>query len=301
MPLGARQRKAVWKVFERLIEALEREGLSTWSQLCRDTADLLESDGESVYSNVIADEAQDFGPAELRLLRALVAGGENDILLAADEGQRIYKGRFSWSDLGLSVRGRSTRLKVNYRTTEQIREFADGLLPGTIAAQDGSEGARATVSLLSGPTPEIVSAGTSQEESEKVAEWLSSLLKTGYGPGDIAIFGRSEAVLRDRAIPAVKQCGVSVHNLKDDEIAPDGCVSIGTMHRAKGLEYKAVVVMGCEEGLIPLRTVLRKLEDPADREEFEEQERHLLYVASTRARERLLVSHSRTPSRFLSE
>ena len=300
-PLGARQRKAIWAVFEGLHQALGREGLMTWSQLCDETTALLAAEPNPLYTHVVADEAQDFGPAEVRLLRTLVGEHENDLFLAADEGQRIYKGRFSWSSAGINVRGRSTRLRVNYRTTEQIRRFADSLLPAVIGEQDGTNEQHATVSLLSGPTPEVKSVTTVDDEIDAVVAWLEPLLKTKYSPRDVAIFARTEAVLRKRAEPVVRRCGVAAHNLKSDDLPPAHSISLGTMHRAKGLEFKAVVLMGSEDGLLPLRIILRDLVDEADREAFVERERHLFYVAATRARERLLVTSSKRQTAFLAE
>ena len=122
-PLGARQKLTIWHVFENLLQLLAKENLNTWNSLCYQAA---QSTGP-VYDHVIADEVQDFGPAELRFVRALAAPGKNDILLCGDSGQRIYKSRTSLLSCGLDVRGRSTQLKINYRTTQQIRRFADSL------------------------------------------------------------------------------------------------------------------------------------------------------------------------------
>ncbi len=128
-PLGARQRKAAWKIFDRVRKEMAEAELITWNQLCWETANYLDDEDEKHFDHVIADEIQDFGPAEVRLLRALVAEQENDLFLCGDPGQRIYKSAFSWRTLGIDVRGRSRHLTVNYRTTEEIRRFADRLLP----------------------------------------------------------------------------------------------------------------------------------------------------------------------------
>jgi hypothetical protein len=294
-PLGARQKLTIWRVFETLLQLLAKENLNTWNSLCYQAAQLV----GPVYQHVIADEAQDFGPAELRLVRALAAPGKNDILLCGDSGQRIYKSRTSLLSCGLDVRGRSTQLKINYRTTQQIRRFADALFSSSEADADGDPFTRDAVSILNGPEPRVAGFGSIADEIAGLAEWLESRLTEGLKPNEIAIFGRTEAVLHDRAEPALEAAGLKGQLLSDDDPAEENHISVGTMHRAKGLEFKAVAIVGCDQGLLPLRSVLDGFTDPVERDLFVEQERNLLYVALTRAREQVLVSHGARPSAFL--
>jgi len=297
--LTARQRQVVWKVFAELLAVLEEKHYMTWERLCfRLAAEL--AGRPPLYQHVIADEAQDFGPAEFRLLRALVAPGDNDLFLCGDAGQRIYQPRFSWKAAGIEVRGRATRLTVNYRTTEQIRRFADTLLPAALDEDgDGKPEPRASISLLKGPPPEVSGYATVNEEIAGVAQRLRELTTSGFAPRDLAIFCRGETRLKERAEPALQQCGLTGYYLSDDTPPTDAQVALGSMHRAKGLEFKVVIVMGCDEDMLPRVSVLSELVDEADRAVFIEQERQLLYVACTRARERLLVTYSGNPSRFL--
>lgn len=295
-PMGLKQRQEVWKVFDALHAILRERRWMSWNQLCYECAQTLGS--KPPFRHVIADECQDFGPAELTLLRSLAPPGADDLFLCGDAGQRIFRAKFPWAALGIDVRGRSTRLKVNYRTTEQIRRFADRLIPSAIDEEDGESASRATVSVLSGPTPETKSCATVAEEVSAVAAWVRALLTDGYAPRELAVFARTEAVLRDRALRALAAAGVEAHTLHDDEAVSPTKASYGTMHRAKGLEFRAVVVMGCEEGVLPSPKAL-EIEDDADREAALEQERQLLYVATTRARERLLVTAAGRASVFL--
>lgn len=273
----------------------------SFERLCNELADWLEGRGEQPYRHVVADETQDFGPAELRLLRALAPHGANDIFLAGDIGQRIYKAKSSFLASGIDIRGRSAVLRLNYRTTEEIRRHAEGLLPGTFEDADGEPEERRTVSLLSGPEPEVLGFADANEEARGVAERLDAWLRGGFTPGDIAIFARTRKVLGDRGENVVRQLGLSPNYLRDDASPAGDQVSLGTMHQAKGLEFKIVVVLGCEEGLVPLEIVLAKSSDEAQRREREEAERNLLYVACTRARQRLVLSHVGEPSVFLKE
>ena len=158
---------------------------------------------------------------------------------------------------------------------------------------------RSTVSLLNGPVPEVQGFSNDGKEADGVARWLKSMLVAGYRPRDIAIFARNDGVLRDRAEPALLKAGLTSHQLSDDQPPSTTDASPGTMHRANGLELKVVVVMGCDADLMPLKYAQKDVVDDADRELLVEQERHLVYVAATRARERLLISYSGKPSRLI--
>lgn len=296
-PLGARQRQAAWSVFELAQRMLEERGLISWDRLCLEAAKLLE--GKPPFVHVVADEYQDLGLADLKFVRALAQQGEDDLFLCGDSGQRIYKGAVSWLSMGIDVRGRSASLTVNYRTTEQIRRFADRILSDFNDESTGETEQRNSVSLLSGPEPQIQACGTVAEEIASAAAYVRSLLTDGYRPSDIGIFAHGQSLLRERVQPACQAAGVSARELSDEGGIPTEGIALGTMHRAKGLEFKAVLVMGCDEKVVPLKSVLDRTSDEADRDAFVEQERRLLYVACTRARERLLLTHSGPKSRFL--
>jgi superfamily I DNA/RNA helicase len=147
------------------------------------------------------------------------------------------------------------------------------------------------------PVVEAFSSVT--DEVAGIADWLAARIGEGIRPKEIAIFARTDAVLHDRAEAALDAAGLKAQLLNDDDPANEDRVSLGTMHRAKGLEFKAVAVIGCDAELLPLRSVLDGIVDVADQGSFVEQERNLFYVAVTRAREQVLVTHSGRPSQFL--
>ena len=299
VPLGLRQRKAVWEVLGALQRDLEAEGVLSFEGLCAELSGHLERDEKAPFDHVVADEVQDFGPAELRLLRSLVKPAPDDLFLTGDLGQRIYKAGSSFLASGINIRGRSSILRLNYRTTEQIRRYADALLPGSLKDDDGDEETRATVSLLSGPAPEVLSFAYPHQETQSLAERLRYYLKNGFEPRDIAIFTRTRSVLDERVLPALDLAGVQGVMLSDDAPPERENVSLGTMHRAKGLEFRVVIAVGCDAGQLPLASVSRTFDDAAARSAFAERERNLLYVACTRAREQLVVSYVGTPSALL--
>ncbi len=297
--LGARQRRQAWSVFEALHELLVEQRLRTYERVCHEVAEALGNGAARPYDHVVADEIQDFGPAELRLLQAL-AGDAGTLFLAGDLGQRIYKGPTSFARAGIEVRGRTTHLRLNYRTTEQIRRYADGILPGSLDDPDGDGPERRdAVSLFSGPEPESERTSNPGAEVDAVTAWLKTLISNGYAPSDIAIFARTNDLVSKRARHVVGNLGLKPHLLEDDEPPAEKRIAIGTMHRAKGLEFKAVVVMGCDERYLPNQYALSQQPDDVERATFIEQERNLFYVACTRARERLLVTCGGPPSPFL--
>jgi mRNA-degrading endonuclease RelE of RelBE toxin-antitoxin system len=290
VPLSAKKRAATWAVMEAIHLELQRRHLGTFNLLCASAAE--KAAHHPPYQHVIADECQDFGPAELRLLRALCESGDNDLFFCGDEGQRIYKPQVSWLSLGIDVRGRSKRLELNYRTTEQIRRQADALLPPTVTDADGQSEDHRTRSVLSGPAPEVLGYRTPTAEQEGLAEWLRALRQEGVALHEIGIFARTGKLINERVNPALRTAGLASQDIKSDSVPEGDRVAVGTMHGAKGLEFRAVAIVGCDRNQLPLRMVASRIRDGADREEFVEQERHLLYVACTRARERLRVTWS---------
>ncbi len=297
--LGARQRQRMWRVFEAMLGELRADNRQTYSALC----DTLRRDVEHGlvprFDHVVVDEAQDFGPAELRLLRALVLEGPDDLFLSGDAGQRIFQSRFPWLAADIDVRGRSSTLRVNYRTTEQIRRFADRMRFVVHDEADPLSLDEGAVSLLGGPEPTLIGADDKAGEILTLSTWLEELLQDGYQPEDVAIFARTKKVRDERGRPAIERSGARVHELNDDREPEAGCVSLGTMHRAKGLEFKAVAVAGCDRRMLPQAWLAERIGDAAEREAFIERERHVFYVACTRARERLLVTWVGEGSEFL--
>lgn len=299
--IGGRQRERLWAIFEALRTAFDAGGFMTWSGvLSRLTADL-SGGGRPPFDFVVADEAQDLGVAEMRFLAAVGSGKPDGLFLAGDLGQRIFQTPFSWMALGVDVRGRSYTLRINYRTSHQIRAQADRLLPQSISDVDGLvESRRGTVSVFNGPAPEVIIAEGSDEEADVVATWIDSRLREGYQPQEIGVFVRSEAQL-ERAREAVKAAKVDCVVLGEEVVTTPGKVSISTMHLAKGLEFRGVVVMACDDEVLPLQERIEGVTDESDLEEVYNTERHLLYVACTRARDHLLITGVTPASEFVSD
>jgi mRNA-degrading endonuclease RelE of RelBE toxin-antitoxin system len=299
--LPEKRRAALWQIFVRLRAALAARGLVTPAALLGRIARHLASAGRRPFDHVVVDEAQDVSVPQLRFLTALAGGRPNGLFFAADLGQRIFQQPFSWKSLGVDVRGRSRVLRINYRTSHQIRSRADRLLAPALADVDGNEESRrGTWSVFEGPEPEIRTFPTAEGEVEGVAAWLAARVADGVRPEELAVFVRSSGEL-ERARGALASAGIP-HKVLDDEVATEaGRASISTMHLAKGMEFRAVAVMACADEVIPSQERIDAIADPADLEEVYATERHLLYVACTRARDHLLVTGVSPASEFLGD
>ncbi len=295
------QREALWPVIEAIRERLAERGLVTMAGVYGALAAHYAAHGHAPYEFVVVDEAQDISVPQLRFLAAMIGEQPDGLFFAGDLGQRIFQPPFSWRGLGVDVRGRSSTLKINYRTSHQIRRRADRLLNPEIEDVDGNVERRdGTTSVFNGPAPAVRTFGSSGEESAFVAEWLGALRREGVAPGEVGVIVRSDDEV-ERAQDAVTQAGLPFRVLDDQMRLADGHVSIGTMHLAKGLEYRAVAVMACDDEVVPQQARIEDAEDEAAVREVYDTERHLLYVACTRARDFLLVTGSSPGSEFLDD
>jgi superfamily I DNA/RNA helicase len=227
----------------------------------------LRESARSPFEFMVVDEAQNASVPQLRFLAALGAARPGSLFFAGDLGQRIFQQPFSWKALGVDVRGRSTTLRINYRTSHQIRTQAGRLLGPEVSDVDGNTaGRKGTVSTFNGPPPDIIVLENPQEEIKAVGQWLAKRVEEGVVPHEVGVSVRSAAEL-DRARAAVEHARLPYKVLDDNVAATSGMASVGTMHLAKGLEFRSAAVMACDIELIPL----------------------FRYVACTRARDHLLA------------
>lgn len=295
------QRKVLWSVFERIKTALQERKLTTMAGVFSALAAVLGSGKHPPFEFAVVDEAQDLGVSQLRFLGALAGSRPNGLFFAGDIGQRIFQQPFSWKSLGVDVRGRARTLRINYRTSHQIRQQADRLLGPEFVDVDGiTEDRSDTISVFNGPPPLIRILASEDEETKAVSAWLLDQSKSGVRPQEFGIFVRSPAQL-DRATAAVTASGLAFKVLDEHVDTPSGHVSISTMHLAKGLEFRAVAVMACDDEIIPLQERIAAVGDDADLKDVYDTERQLLYVACTRARDHLLITSVQPASEFLDD
>jgi mRNA-degrading endonuclease RelE of RelBE toxin-antitoxin system len=299
--LPERQRAVLWSIFDHVRARLASGNLITDAAMFSKLAAIVSESKNPPFDFAVVDEAQDISVAHLRFLAALGADRANSLFFAGDLGQRIFQQPFSWKALGVDIRGRARTLHVNYRTSHQIRMQADRLLSPEVSDVDGNTEDRGnTISVFNGPAPTIQVLDSVKAETAAVSKWVMDLKKEGLVPHELGVFVRSAAEL-DRACAAVKGSGLPFKVLDEKVETASGHVSIGTMHLAKGLEFRAVIVMACDDEVIPLQERIEIVADDADLEEVYNTERHLLYVACTRARDYLLVTSVAPASEFLDD
>ncbi|HKX09962.1 MAG TPA: UvrD-helicase domain-containing protein [Stellaceae bacterium] len=295
------QRKILWSIFERVRTGLKARNLITQAALFTALAGVMARGGKAPFDFAVVDEAQDLGVAHLRFFAALGGKRRNALFFAGDLGQRIFQQPFSWKSLGVDIRGRSRTLRVNYRTSHQIRTQADRLLGPELTDVDGNTEYRGdTVSVFNGPPPTIQVLASETEEAATVGEWLKGRIREGMQPHEVGVFVRSAAQL-PRAESAVRASGLAFKILDEHVATIAGHLSIGTMHLAKGLEFRGVAVMACDDEVLPLQERIESVGDDADLQEVYDTERHLLYVACTRARDHLLITAVAPASEYLDD
>ena len=298
-PLAKTQRSQVWHVAQRVTAELAAARQSTHFQLANEATKLLRQAEAPCYRHILVDEAQDLHPAQWRLLRAAVESGPDDLFIAADPHQRIYDNRVSLTSLRINVRGRTHRLSLNYRTTQEILAWAMPLL-GTepVTGLDGEiDSLLGYRSPMHGPRPQAWKAASRAEEFDLLTERVRSWLSAGIEPHAIGVAARSAVLVRE-AREALTSAGIVTTSLSGRSGTP--AVRAGTMHATKGLEFQAVAVIGVEQGLVPeLGAVTPETEDALAHAQDLQRERCVLFVACTRARDHLYVSGTGEPCSFL--
>jgi superfamily I DNA/RNA helicase len=300
--LGRRQRLEVWKVLARYRELLDEQGHVEWDDVLKETRRLLErgSVGSGI-SAVLADEVQDLTPSALRLLKAIPSEDHDHLFLVGDGHQRIYGQPATLRSCGIDIRGRAWRLKLNYRTTAQIRAYAAGVLENVQV--DDLDGGIDTLqgyhSVRHGPVPAVLHFEKEAQEAEGVVRAIEKWLETTPAE-EICLTARTHKLLKERYRPIFESRGIETCLVETDpesEARKPG-VRLATMHRLKGLEFPRVLVAGVSEGIVPLESDSLG-GDLEQVEEHRRKERCLFYVATTRARDELVVTGFGRKSSFL--
>ena len=302
--LDRKTRMRVWKVFDEYRALMDADKVCDSACAMNECAQLLTSGPEvRLYSSVIVDEGQDFGPSAYRLLRA-IAGKErtNDLFIVGDTHQRIYKNKVILSRCGINVRGRSGKLRMNYRTTEEIRRSAMNVLSG-LSFDDLDEGIddeKGYISLSHGIKPVVTTYSTQDQEAEALVKTIQEQTGAGIDPREICVVARTNALV-DEYKKYLTAAGIACFEIKRQQ-ADDRSrmgVRLATMHRVKGLEFTVVFIVGATKNNLPLKSAVNRT-DPTEREAAMVGERCLLYVAMTRAKKMVSISTYGSLSPFLS-
>lgn len=295
------RREQLWPAVEMFESMLRDQRATTHLKVCARAAELLAASAPT-HDHVVVDEAQDLHPAQWRVLRGAVAPGSDDLFLTGDPHQRIYDSRVSLGSLGIAVAGRTHRLRINYRSTEEILAWSTGILSPVSVDDLGGEGSDTLAgyrSLLHGRRPQVGAHGSEHAEIAALVEQVRKWIAQGIKPSEIGVCARFN-VLLDKAYDKLTAAGVPVVRVKDQPAPGVDGVRLATMHAMKGLEFRCVAVLGVTAGAVPFaREVTPAAVDALQHDSDLLRERCLLFVACTRAREALAVSWSGAGSPFV--
>lgn len=301
--LNRSERVSVWPVFEEYRNLLTQNKKKEVDDAYRDVAALLESETHKFpYKSLIVDEGQDMSTQAFKLMRQLVPEGKNDIFVVGDGHQRIYgRNKVILSQCGINIRGRARKLKVNYRTTEEIRRWAVSLLEDfPIDDLDGGlDDNKGYKSLTHGSTPQVELFDSCEKQSDFIASYLNQQLADGLPLSHICIVTRTNKE-RDGIDSALKKAGIEISIVDAYQEAKNrDAVRLATMHRVKGLEFDEMILASINEGIVPLSHAIENKGDEVEKRLADVEERGLMYVALTRAKKRVLILSYGTASSYL--
>ena len=301
--LDRKKRIAVWKVFDEYRTLMNiqkvRDSATAMSECCQ----LMTTQPDfHPYYAIVVDEGQDLSMNAFRLLRTLAGEQhENDLFIVGDAHQRIYRNKVTLSKCGINVRGRSSQLRVNYRTTEEIRSWAMHVLTG-ISFDDldgGEDNAKGYRSLSHGEAPIVEVFDSVDKEYNALVEHIQKAIDSGMDPMEICVVARTSPMLKGYSA-ALANAGIRTYEIKrsktDDRNMPG--VRLATMHRVKGLEFTNMFIVGMNKNAMPMKSAIAT-SDPVSKAEAITAERCLLYVALTRAKKVDYVMASGEVSEFI--
>jgi superfamily I DNA/RNA helicase/mRNA-degrading endonuclease RelE of RelBE toxin-antitoxin system len=299
--LGRNQRGDVWRIISEYYELLHDMNSKEWWLVINDAVNMLISKKELPYKAIIVDEAQDFGMAEYRFLRALVPEKENDLFIVGDIRQQIYENRINFSRCNINILGNRTRnMTLNYRNTFEINQMADQIINGVQYQDlDGTvlEDIRSHA-IIKGEKPIIQAFDTPRQEIDFIADEINRIAGAGIMLNEIAVVARTNNQLKS-AVQSLEEKGISAITLDDVDTISNRKIYYGTMHSIKGFEFKVIFLIGANSEMIPLKSVVDGLENEKEIAVKIRMEKSLLYVAVTRARDMLYVTGSQDVSGWI--
>jgi superfamily I DNA/RNA helicase len=287
--LTGEQRALVWNLYREYELALQERQIFDWEDVILEAEASLAEEPLRGYSAVIVDEAQDLSCAMIRMLHGLAGDRPDALTLVSDGQQTIYPGGYTLAEAGVDIQGRGVVLRTNYRNTAEIIEFAQSLVQGDrapdIEGGPASDDDQAEV-LRHGARPvfTVFSSRSVHDRSlvERIRRIVAEDVRTRFG--DIGVLALYSWHAREAA-EALTEAGIPVIELEKYDGASVDAVKVGTIKRAKGLEFREVLVVRTPPHLVQA-DVIDPDEAAAERRLLQRRE---LYVAMTRAREGLWV------------
>ena len=299
--LSRAQRKMAWDVFEEYRLLLSRRNFKEPSDAMRDAKILIEQGKlEEKYESVVVDEAQDFSEQAFMLLRALVPEGKNDLFIVGDAYQRIYGHKVVLGQCGIKIVGRSRKLKLNYRTTDEIRKWAVTLFDAYQVddLDNGIDKQNDYKSLYHGPEPVIQVFDTVEEESKAIKSHIDSILYEDETSQICVVVRTQRLVKKYKDILEKMQFETLVLSRNTKDNLAQKAIRIATMHRVKGLEFDHIIIANVSKGVVPPAVISKSAEEQIE-DEQDLKERSLLFVAATRAKKSLMITAVGSPSEFI--
>lgn len=303
--LSRAKRKEIWPVFEEMRRLLSIKKYMTFEDACVLAQSLVEENhGLCQYKSVIVDETQDFDEQALKLLALIAKENPEDepsIFLVGDSHQRIYARQASLGACGINVRGRrSARLKLVYRTTEEIRALAETVLLGQVydnmdGEPEAEEEVKESFGLRHGRRPVFIDAANLKDEVDKI---LNEIRQADYSDDEVCVVFRTNNYLKNFKAELDAR-GVPNAVVKTSEDMNRRGIRLATMHRVKGLEFKMVFIADCNADVVPLKKALQSSADKSEERQNELAERSLFYVACSRARDYLGICFTGEPSPYI--
>ena len=293
-PLNANARTSVWNALQAYGQYRKLINKCTFDDVIFELNTYLAANPDTrPFSHVICDEIQDFNNLEMRLLRNLVGEKPNDLFLCGDPFQNIYQRRMNFSQSGIQIRGKkSARLRINYRTTEEIRQYAVEMLKGYIFQDFSGEAPsmEGDKSIFNGNEPQYVVF----ENSAAFHRYLLDYIRTSFGQlslHEICITARTnkavteiEQLLTEAKFPVINLSNMV--SINDTE----GKVVVGSMHSLKGLEFKNLIVTGFDQSSFPLKPNGFAGWPETKQQAYLQSEHALYYVVFSRAISQLVVT-----------
>lgn len=301
MPLSRALREAMWELFESYrVQLAARKVVDFADRIVAATE--VAAGQPPRYRAAIIDEAQDISLIGLLFVRAMVNGNtgadrSDGLLIVGDGAQKIYPGGYTLRQAGVEVRGRTTVLRVNYRNTREVIGAAMAVAGKGEVDDLGDEYRRADAeadATRSGVRPVLIQSANEAAELAAIAARIHAVVDdVNVGYGDIAVAAATNR-LAEQVAGALKAAGLPVQLLENYDGQPSAAVKVGTHHRIKGLEFKQVFLPYLSANRFPV--IPAGVKDADERREHEERSLSQLFVALTRARDRLFVTCSGDPA-----
>lgn len=299
--LNRKMRKDIWPVFEEYRILLNENNLKEPVDAIRDARMLLENNpGLVSYKSIIVDEAQDMSPEAFKLICNIAPDKENNIFIVGDAHQRIYQHKVVLSHCGINIMGRSRKLKINYRTTEETRAWAVKILENVEIddLDDGFDNQKGYKSLMHGTPPVVKEFSDFRKEVSYISDYLESLNDDEIRNVCLVLRYKKLIDQYERALSDKNIITFRVKRDVSDDLKQPG-IRLATMHRVKGLEFDRVIIASVNEGIIPLNQYVEDSTDYTIKNDADVRERSLLYVASTRAKKEVFITCYGKRSKFI--